>query len=82
MTTTLTGLAYNDVLVQGGFIPVGAFQGNNLLVQADQGFMRGQGILVLNFDFADGMSSFVQGDVYGGAHLFGAGGRAGIRYQW
>src|SRR6516225_4616191 len=35
MTTTLTGLAYEDVLVQGGFIPVGAFQGNNLLVQAD-----------------------------------------------
>src|SRR6266568_5300448 len=28
MTTTLTGLAYNDVSVQGGFIPVGAFQGN------------------------------------------------------
>jgi hypothetical protein len=82
MTTTLTGLAYNDVLVQGGFIPVGALQGNNLLVQADQGFMRGQGILVLNFDFGYGMSSFVQGDVYGGAHLFGAGGRGGIRYQW
>ena len=82
MTTMLTGLAYNDVLVQGGFIPVGAFQGNNLLVQADQGLMRGQGILALIFDFGDGMSSFVQGDVYGGAHLFGAGGRAGIRYQW
>jgi len=82
LTTTLTGLAYNDVLVQGGFIPVGALQGNNLLVQADQGFMRGQGILALNFDFGYGMSSFVQGDVYGGAHLFGAGGRGGIRYQW
>jgi hypothetical protein len=82
MTTTLTGLAYNDVQVQGGFIPVGAFQGNNLLVQADQGLMRGEGILTLNFDFGDGMSSFVLGDVYGGAHLFGAGGRAGIRYQW
>ena len=60
----------------------GAFQGNNLLVQADQGLMRGQGILALNFDFGYGMSSFVQGDVYGGAHLFGAGGRAGLRYQW
>jgi hypothetical protein len=82
MTTMLTGLAYNDVLVQGGFIPVGAFQGNNLLVQADEGLMRGQGILVLNFDFGDGTSSFVQGDIYGGAHLFGGGGRAGIRYQW
>jgi len=61
---------------------VGAFQGNNLLVQADEGLMRGQGIFALNLDFGYGMSSFVQGDVYGGAQLFGAGGRAGIRYQW
>ena len=82
MTTTLTGLAYNNVVVEGGFIPVGAFQGINLLVQAERGLMRGQGILALNFDFGNGMSSFVLGDVYGGAHLFGAGGRAGIRYQW
>ena len=82
MTTTLTGLAYNDVMVEGGFIPVSSFQGSNLLVQADQGLMRGQGILAFNFNFGDGMSSFVQGDVYGGAHLFGAGGKAGARYQW
>jgi hypothetical protein len=82
MTTTLTGLAYNNVVVEGGFIPVGADQGINLLVQAERGLMRGQGILALNFDFGNGMSSFVLGDVYGGAHLFGAGGRAGIRYQW
>jgi len=72
MTPILTGLAYNDVVVQGGFFPVG-FQANNLLVQADQGFMRGEGIFALNFDFGYGMSSFVLGDVYGGAHLFGAG---------
>src|SRR5262245_23764776 len=82
MTPILTGLAYNDVVVQGGVFQVSAFQGNNLLAQSDQGFMRGQGIFALNFDFGYGMSSFVQGDVYGGAHLFGAGGRAGIRYQW
>jgi hypothetical protein len=82
MTSTLTGLAYNDVVVQGGLIPVFAFQGNNLLAQSDQGRMRGEGIFALNFDFGYGMSSFVLGDVYGGAHLFGAGGRAGIRYQW
>jgi hypothetical protein len=82
MTSMLTGLAYNDVVVQGGVIPVFASQGNNLLAQSDEGFMRGQGIFALNFDFGYGMSSFVQGDVYGGAHLFGAGGRAGIRYQW
>jgi Autotransporter beta-domain len=82
MTPILTGLAYNDVVVQGGVFQVSAFQGNNLLAQSDQGFMRGQGIFALNFDFGYGMSSFVQGDVYGGAHLFGAGGRAGVRYQW
>ena len=82
MTPILTGLAYNDVVVQGGVLPAFASQGNNLLAQSDQGFMRGQGILVLNFDFGNGTSSFVQGDVYGGAHLFGAGGRGGIRYQW
>src|SRR5262245_42488509 len=82
MTTTLTGLAYNDVVVQGGVIPVFASQGNNLLAQSDQGFMRGEGIFALNFDFGYAMSSFVLGDVYGGAHLFGAGGRAGIRYRW
>ena len=82
MTTTLTGLAYNDVVVQGGFVPVNAFNGNNLLVQADQGLMRGEGILALNFDFGNGWSSLVLGDVYGGAHLFGAGGKAAVRYQW
>jgi hypothetical protein len=82
MTTTLTGLAYDDVLVAGGFIPVGTFQGQNLLVQADQGFVRGRGILALNFDFGEGISSFVQGEVRGGAHLFGAGGKAGVRIQW
>jgi hypothetical protein len=96
MTPILTGLAYNDVVVQGGVLPAFGFQagnvpvgsvnpqlqGNSLLAQSDQGFMRGEGIFALNFDFGYGMSSFVLGDVYGGAHLFGAGGRGGIRYQW
>jgi hypothetical protein len=95
MTPILTGLAYNDVVVQGGVLPAFAMtavagvgsvnpqlQGNSLLAQSDQGFMRGEGIFALNFDFGYGMSSFVLGDVYGGAHLFGAGGRGGIRYQW
>ena len=82
ITTTLTGLAYNDVVVQGGFIPVNAFNGSNLLVQADQGLMRGEGILALNFNFGNGWSSLVQGDVYGGANLIGVGGKAAVRYQW
>ena len=73
MTTILTGLAYNDVVVQGGFFPVG-FQANNLLVQADQGFMRGQGILALNFDFGNGTARSCKA-MFTGAHLFGASGR-------
>ena len=82
MTATLTGLAYDDVVVSGGFIPGGAFQGNNILANADRGQVRGRGILALNFDFGQGLTSFVQGDVHGGTGLFGAGGKAGIRYQW
>lgn len=82
MTAILTGLAYSDVLVSGGFIPIGLFNNTNLLVQADEGFVRGRGIFALNFDYGDGLSSFIQGEVRGGAHLFGAGGRAGVRYQW
>jgi hypothetical protein len=82
MTTTLTGLAYDDVLVSGGFIPGAAFLANNLLAQADQGQVRGRGILALNFDFGQGITSFVQGEARGGKGLFGAGGKAGVRVQW
>jgi hypothetical protein len=82
MTTTLTGLAYDDVVVNGGFIPGAAYQGNNILANADRGQVRGRGILAFNFEFGQGLSSFVLGDVHGGQGLFGAGGKAGIRYQW
>jgi hypothetical protein len=82
MTTTLTGLAYDDVLITGSFIPARTANGINLLIQSDQGLVRGRGILAFDVDFGGGISSFVQGEVRGGAHLFGAGGRAGVRYQW
>ena len=82
MTSTLTGLAYDDVLVAGGFIPAAAFDAKNLLVQQDQGKVRGRGILALNFDCGYGITSFVQGEVRGGSGVFGTGGRAGVRYQW
>ncbi|ACK51311.1 conserved hypothetical protein [Methylocella silvestris BL2] len=80
--TTLTGLAYSDVAVNGGFIPGASFNGNNILADADRGQVRGRGILAFNLDFGQGLTSFVLGDVHGGQGLFGAGGRAGIRYQW
>jgi Autotransporter beta-domain len=82
MTTTLTGLAYDDVLVAGGFIPAVAFEGQNLLVQADRGQVRGRGILAFNFDFGQGISTYVLGEARGGKGLFGAGGKAGVRVQW
>ncbi len=82
MTATLTGLAYDDVSVSGGFIPTAGFAGNNLLIAADEGKVRGRGILAFNFDLGQGFISFIQGEVRGGSGLIGTGGKAGIRYQW
>lgn len=82
MTTTLTGLAYSDVLVAGGFVPGATFQSSNLLAQADQGQVRGRGIAAVNFDYGNGVSSFILGEARGGKGLFGAGGRAGVRIAW
>ena len=59
----------------------GAFAGTAVL-PSDQGKVRGQGIARVNFDYGNGFSTFVQGEVRGGEGLFGAGGRAGVRYQF
>lgn len=82
LTTTVTGLAYSNVLVSGGFIPGAGFAGNNILARADEGQVRGRGVLAFNLDFGRGIKSFVLGEVRGGQGLFGAGGKAGIRYEW
>jgi hypothetical protein len=82
MTTTLAGLAYSDVLVSGGFIPGAGFAGNNILASADQGQVRGRGVVAVNVDYGNGVSSFIQGEARGGQGLFGAGGRAGVRVVW
>jgi hypothetical protein len=81
LTTSVTGLAYDDVVVTGGFIQNVAF-GNNALIINDQGLARGQGILAFNLAYANGVSVFAQGDVRGGKDLFGAGGKGGVRFQW
>ncbi len=82
VTTTLTGRAYDNVQINGGFIPGASFAGNNILRQADEGQVRGRGVLAMIADFGQGFTSFVQGEVRGGQGLFGAGGRAGVRYLW
>jgi hypothetical protein len=81
VTQTITGLAYDDVKIVGGPILNGAFIGAPLL-NFDEGKVRGEGIYAVNFDCGNGFSSFVQGIVYGGEDLIGAGGKVGLRYQW
>ena len=81
VTPTITGLLYDDVVVTGGPIMNGAFVGGELL-PSDEGKLRAQGILTLNFDYRNGLSSFASATIYGGEDLFGAGGKAGLRYQW
>lgn len=81
-TLTVTGLAYDDVLVAGGYVSTLAFNGANTLAKANEGKPRGRGIVALHFDHGDGVSSFIQGEVRGGEGLFGAGGKAGVRLSW
>jgi hypothetical protein len=81
VTPSVTGLAYSDVIVDGFVtqaltgLPVG-------LVPSDEGEIRGEGLFTLAFDYGNGLSSFVQGEVRGGRDLFGAGGKAGLRFTW
>lgn len=82
VTTSLSGLAYSNVFINGGFLQGGTFDQNNILARADEGKVRGLGILNLALDYPNGFSWFLQGSVRGGENLFGAGGRAGVRYQW
>lgn len=94
ITPIITGLAYSDVTVTGGFVEFGqgggfgatstqlGVSGTSVINIRQQGLLRGQGILTVVADFGNGWSGFVQGDVRGGKDLFGAGGKGGIRYQW
>jgi hypothetical protein len=81
VTPTLTGLAYDDVLITGQVVSGGGFAAAPV-IPLDAGKVRGEGIFAVNFDYGNGLSAFALADVRGGGDLFGAGGRAGIRYQW
>ena len=81
VTPSITGLAYDDVDVTGQVVTGGQFNAAPI-IPLDQGKVRGQGILALNFDYGTGVSTYVSGEVHGGSNLFGAGGKVGIRYQW
>ena len=80
---TLLGLLYSDVVIEGGNI-------NNIgvpLAPTEEGKLFEQASLKLNFDFANGLSTSIEGEVrHGsldhGAEVVGAAGRVGLRYRW
>ena len=78
MTTVITGLLYDDVLVSGGAL----LNAPNPLILSNQGKLRAEGILALNFSQGNGVSYLLQADLQGGDGLFGAGGKMGVRVAW
>ena len=82
LTASLTGLAYSNVAISGGFIQGGAFGTSDLLSKADEGKVRGEGILSVSLEQSNGFSGFIQGSLRGGSGLSGGGVKAGLRYQW
>ena len=81
VTTVLTGLLFNDVVVHGSNIQGGSF-GQDAAILNDQGRIQGEGIAMVNLDFGGGVSASAEGDIYGARGIFGVGGKATLRMQW
>jgi hypothetical protein len=80
---TLLGLLYSDVVIEGGNINTVGVP----LSPTDEGRLFEQASFKLNFDFGNGLSSSIEGEVrHGdlnhGAEVVGAAGRVGLRYKW
>ena len=75
LTTVVTGLLYDDVLVNGGVLA----NAPNPLLLSDEGKLRGEGVFTLNFYGRNGLNSFIQADLQGGEGLFSVGGKVGVR---
>ena len=80
VTASVTTLIYDNVKISGGSVP--SLAGNNPLILNDEGKLRRQAGVAVNFQHATGLSSFLQGEVRGGQDLIAAGGRAGLRMAW
>jgi len=81
-TTTLTGLLYSDVLIDGyvanSFVPgLPATVAN-----ADEGKLRALGMVQTRLLLSSGLSYYGQLELRGGEDMIGGGGRVGIRYEW
>jgi hypothetical protein len=78
--TSLTGLLYSDVSVNGFTVPGGVGQPAFPLVS--EGKLRAMGVLSSRVDVGNGYSLYGDVEVRGGDDLFGFGSRLGVRYQW
>lgn len=81
VSPSLTGLLFDDVVVTGNNVQGGNF-GTNGNILSDQGRLQAEGIAAVSVDFGHGLSAVLQGDLYGGQGIFGAGGKASLRMQW
>ena len=81
VSPSLTGLLFDDVVNTGNNIQGGQFGANGNILN-DRGRLQGEGIAAVSVDFGHGLSALVEGDVYGGQGIFGAGGKASLRMQW
>jgi hypothetical protein len=77
---------YSDVLITGfKFNPGVAADGTPLgttVFPVDEGKVRGLGQILTTFDYANGWSYLMMGEVRGGEDLIGVDGRVGARYRW
>src|SRR5262245_53138528 len=80
---TLLALLYSDVVIEGGNISTVGFP----LAPSDEGLLFEQASLKLNFDFGNGLSTSIEGEVrhgdlrHGGEDVAAAG-RVSLRYRW
>jgi hypothetical protein len=86
LTTTLTGLLYSDVSING--FTLTNFNGTTLnnvnanFSPADEGKLMGRATAKFNLDHGGGITSFVEGSVYGGQDVKGISGLVGSRIVW
>ncbi|WP_441710988.1 hypothetical protein [Hyphomicrobium sp. 2TAF46] len=77
----ISGFRYNPPVVPNeGTVSPGV--AGTSVFPVDEGKVRGLGQIVSTWDYANGWTYLLAGEVRGGEDVFGVGGRAGARYKW